>query len=188
MNRCEEMQRLWLLGEEGTLGWLGRRTFARHLAGCADCRSFAADAGALTRLAARAMEIDPPAAVLRSLTDRATALLPVAVESGVSAEQRWWAGAFTGGALLAAAAGLVLAVLRPTAFSGHPTPPSRLEARLAWAQQELDQLGAEPPARPGRVTIDDRIHSLERQLRCLDSDVENVNWNTLKAGASCADS
>lgn len=186
-STCEAMQRLALLREDGTLGWLTRRTLDRHLAACPDCRAFVAAAGTLTRSAGGFIDVAPPAHVLRTIAEHATLALPVA-GGARDLEQRWWAGAFAGGAALAAAAGLVLALLHPTAFSPRPVRPAQLEARLALAQQELDQFATEPSTRPGRISIDDRIRSIEHQLRCLDSDLDEVHWNTLKQGSSCTDS
>jgi len=184
---CEAMQRLALLRDDGTLGWLNRRTLDRHLAGCADCRAFVAAAGALTRRAADLLEVEPPSHVLRTIAEHATLALPMAGGSR-DTEQRWWAGAFAGGAVLAAAAGLILALVHPAAFSPRPAKPAQFDARLALAQQELDQFATEPSTRPGRISIDDRIRSIEHQLRCLDTDLDEIHWNTLKQGSSCTDS
>lgn len=214
---CEEHQRLWLLRADGdtapakgrgAAGWLASRANDRHLAECADCRRFAASAVEVARRTAGAGDIAPPAELVRTIGRLAAEALPGPAAAGWrgeteqsslrldaeqshlrwDAEQRWWAGAFMGGAILAAAAGLVLAFLRPAAFSGHPTPPSRLESRLAWAQQEMDQVEAEVPVGTGRMSFDDRIQSTEQQLRCLEVDLEDVNWNTLKQDSACTDS
>ena len=104
-----------------TLDTASRQRLEVHLAGCAPCRSLLADLRQIRALAGTLESTEPPVHVWHSLQRRAAADAYVPL-GAVPPPSRWWRWSL-GTAALAAAAGVVLAVIVPGGLVG-PGPAS----------------------------------------------------------------
>jgi anti-sigma factor RsiW len=92
----------------------------RHIAGCADCQAFCADAAALSdAIRTRAPRYAAPASLRRrveAMLDEEEALAAHPPRSGIPGRAGFWRGAFSGAGVTVLAAGFaVLALLPPSA-------------------------------------------------------------------------
>ena len=140
----------------------------------------------MTRLPALGEDPDPR--IARALRLRAGVELAAIRERTRARTAARWGGAFAGATAAAAAAGLLLALVHPTAFAPRPKHPAPLDERIAAAREELDRI-AEPDSPAGvEMRLDDRLQSIDRQLRCLETEIVEQTWDAPKGDTPCTES
>ena len=130
---------------------------------------------------------DPDPRLAPALRARAAAELGVIRAAAREREALRWGGWVAGAAAAAAAAGMLLALIRPAAFAPRPKHPAPLDERIAAARAELD--GMAEPAVPVAIApgLDERLRSMDRQLRCLDAQIVEAVWEAPTGGTPCTE-
>lgn len=191
---CGTAQRWWLACSNGPEGpdhagmfGLGRMFLVRgHLAGCADCRAFARDADALLESAGPLASVEPDPRIHREIHLRAAAELDSIRKRAIAETGRRRRIILV--AAPASAAGLLLVLVIPGVFRARPDTPIAIEERLAAIQQELVPASRLSLTVTPRTTLEDWIREMEKQLRCLEIEIDNIQWNSLEGGDQCVES
>lgn len=184
---CERMQRLWLESQDGG-GWLARFILTRHLADCAACRSFAADADSLLRGPAVVPGVPPR--ITEALHARARERLALGAFPEAETGRAMPAPAPV---LAAAAAALVFVIVAPPVRLGGRTPAPRIGSEdidrgIAAVETgfPLDQTPSLDEV--AGVTLEDRIDDIQESIECLRSQVDESIWNSYQGGDPCTGS
>jgi hypothetical protein len=176
----------WQLRLPDGLNISGRLLLNWHMASCAGCRAFARDAETVLEGTAPLASVEPDARVYRALHLRAVTEMD-RTRQRVDAESRRRRRLVLV-AVPSAVAGIILAMAVPGLFRSGPDTPVAIEERLASIQEELVPAAEPTITVMPKTTLDDRIREMEKQLRCLEIEIENLKWNSLEGGNQCTES
>jgi len=182
---CETARKWWLELPDGP-GAAVRFLLRRHLAGCAGCRAFARDAFAVLEGTAPLSAVEPDSRVYREIHLCAVAELEPA--RGRAAAESGRRRTLVMVAIPSAVAGLLLTMAIPDLFRSGPDTPAAIEERLAFIQKEMVPAASLVGTVAPKTTLDDRIREIEKQMRCLEIEIENLKWNSLEGGNQCTES
>jgi len=184
--KCERARNMWMLAADERLSWWRSLPLSRHMASCGECRKFAAGSRAVTDALAGLPAPEPRASLAAALHLEAVRALEPARASARAGHRRLIAGRFAFGAAGAGAAALALFIV----LSGEQPVQTTLEQDLVRAESGIESLytptATDSPK--GSAGIEDQMNSIEREMKCLELELENPTWNSLEGGTECNES
>jgi len=184
--KCERARKMWMLSQDGKLGWWRSVPLSRHLSSCGECREFVAAARFVQGALAAFPAPGPPASLAAAVHLEAVRALEPARTRARAVHRRLVVGRLAFGAAGAGVAALALFLV----FSAGPSGETTLEQDLAQAETGMARLyePAATSAPKGAAAIDDQMQSIEGEIKCLEMEMDNPTWNSLEGGNECTES
>lgn len=184
--KCEKAKRMWMLSTDERLPWWRSIRLVRHMSSCPACREFASGYARTTDSLSRLPAPSPRPALAAALHLEAVSKLDTARSESRAARRKTWAGRLTFGGAGAGIAAFALMILLPGAKGVETT----LEQDMVRAETGMaglyEPVSASSPK--GAAAIEDQIRSIEGEMKCLDAELETLEWNSLKGGSECNES